>query len=264
LEVLGVKISIATILWGKIPEVKEFAGVLATMRRTGYDGIGFETRFLPKDILEEPKLLPGIVGRSGLENVGSYSSMNPSDVKWAESSGTPLLWVVVRREKKYTEALRVLRKFSKLANDASIVPALHNHLGTCFETEEEVVRALHEVEGLRLCFDTAHAEASGIDSAGFIRKYHEKIALVHLKDLRVRVPKSRVSFTKDFVNIGSGIIDFEPIVSTLADVGYDGYLMLEIDSAKGKKSSPNELARQGFRRVRDLLSRNMKDIAASS
>ena len=228
-----------------------FRNLLADIRSLGFEGVGFETRFLPKELLRYPEKLPEMVNVAGLENAGSYSSMKTSDVDWAAKSKTPLLWVVVRREKKLREAIKTLSKFSKLARNASVIPALHNHLGTCFETEEAIDQAFAQVEGLKLCYDTAHAEAVGIDQRQFIEKYHENIALVHLKDLRKKVPKSRVSFTKDFVNIGNGIVDFSRVISSLMEVKYKGSLMLELDAAVGKK--PDRLAEEGLTRISKLL-----------
>jgi sugar phosphate isomerase/epimerase len=246
-----VKLSIATILWGKLRSTNDFKNLLSDVKSIGFDGIGFETRFLPSQILKKPELIPEIVESFALENAGSYSSMKPSDIGFAAKSKTPLLWVVVRREKTTKEAIRILAKFAKQARDASVVLALHNHLGTCFETEEEIVQALDKVDDLKLCFDTAHAEGASIDSLDFMRKYRDKIALVHLKDLRKKVPKKQVSFTKDFVNVGSGIIDFQKVVSNLKDCGYTGSLMLELDAAKGKQ--PNQLASEGYSKIANLL-----------
>jgi sugar phosphate isomerase/epimerase len=247
-----VKLSIATILWGKVSDTDSFGKMLSDIRGVGFDGVGFETRFLPAIALRDPGKLPQFVKDAGLENAGSYSSMKPSDVDWAAKSGTPLLWLVVRREKKIRDAIKNLSKFAKLAVGSSVIPALHNHLGTCFETMEQLDMAFESVDGLKLCYDTAHAEAVGIDQREFIKKYHDKIALVHLKDLRKKVPKSRVSFTKDFVNVGSGIVDFQNVMSGLAEYKYDGPVMLELDAAVGK--TPNQLAKQGLTRVTKLLS----------
>jgi sugar phosphate isomerase/epimerase len=243
--------AIATILWGKLHDVDEFETVLTQVKNIGYDGIGFETRFLPKELSKNPSLIPPLLKNHGLENSGSYSGMLQSEVGWAAKSQTPLLWVVVRKEKIFREALKTLKKFSKLAREYSVIPALHNHLRTPFETEEQVVDALDRVEGLRLCFDTAHAEAANIDSINFLKKHHDRIALVHLKDLRAKVSKSKVSFNKDFVNVGSGVVDFKKIIETLNEIGYKGTIMLELDSAEGKQ--PQRLARDGYERIVDLI-----------
>jgi len=125
----------------------DFEYLLSDIKSLGFQGVGFETRFLPRELLRYPDKMPDIVTTAGLENTGAYSSMKPSDVEWAARSKTSLLWVVVRREKKLREAIRTLSKFSKLAVGASVIPALHNHLGTCFETENEIDQAFAEVDG---------------------------------------------------------------------------------------------------------------------
>jgi sugar phosphate isomerase/epimerase len=247
-----VNLSVATILWGKLRSTNDFGNLLSNVKGIGFDGIGFETRFLPSQILRKPDLIPEMVESVGLENVGSYSSMKQSDIEFAIKSKTPLLWVVVRREKTIKEAIKTLTNFAKRARDSSVVPALHNHIGTCFETGHEIAQALDKVEHLKLCFDTAHAEAANIDSLNFIRKYCDKIALVHLKDLRRKVTKSKISFTKDFVNVGSGIVDFQTVISNLRECGYNGPLMLELDAAKEKQ--PNQLASEGYSRIANLVS----------
>lgn len=245
------KTAIATILWGKLHTLEDFELLLSQVKDIGYDGIGFETKFLPRELLRNPSLIPPLVRAHGLQNSGSYSGMFPPEVDWASESKTPLLWVVVRKEKIFREAMKTLRKFSQRSVKARVIPALHNHLRTCFETEDQVVEALESIDGLKLCFDTAHARAADIDSVNFIRKYHDRIALVHLKDLRTKVPKSRVSFSKDFVNVGSGIVNFQEIIQALNEIKYKGTVMLELDSAKEKK--PEALAREGYERVTDLL-----------
>ena len=92
----------------------------------------------------------------------------------------------------------------------------------------------------------------GIDQRQFIEKYHDNIALVHLKDLRKKVPKSRISFTKDFVNIGNGIVDFTRVIASLREVKYKGPLMLELDAAIGKK--PDRLPGRDWHEFRSFWS----------
>jgi len=87
------KISITTILWGKIHTLDQFRKVLAEVRMIGYDGIGLETRLLPLEMIKDPKLVKKTLKEAGVENAGSYSTMKLQDVDWASQSGTPVLWV---------------------------------------------------------------------------------------------------------------------------------------------------------------------------
>lgn len=245
------KTSITTILWGKIHTLDEFRKVLAEVRKIGYDGIGLETRLLPRETIKDPKLVKTTLKEAGVENAGSYSTMKLQDVDWAAQAGTPVLWVVARGDKTYREALGVVRELNSRAAKSGVLIALHNHLGTRFETEAQMRKAVREVKGLQVCFDTAHAEAADFDTPGFIRDFHERIALVHVKDLRVKVPKAKVSFTKDFVNAGEGILNFRKIIGALKDAGYDGNLMLETEVIVGRR--PGEVAREGYDRIQSLI-----------
>ncbi|HEV2225918.1 MAG TPA: sugar phosphate isomerase/epimerase [Nitrososphaerales archaeon] len=245
------KTSITTILWGKIHTLGEFRKVLTEVRKIGYDGIGLETRLLSLEMIKDPNLVKKTLREAGVENSGSYSTMKLQDVDWASQAGTPILWVVARGDKSFREALGVIRELKSRAAKSGIAIALHNHLGTRFETEAQMRKALTQVKGLQVCFDTAHAEAADFDTPGFIRDFHERIALVHVKDLRVKVPKARVSFTKDFVNAGEGILNFSKIVGALKDSGYDGNLMLETEVIVGRR--PGEVAKEGYDRIQTLL-----------
>ena len=114
----------------------------------------------------------------------------------------------MRKEKDYGEALKTLKKFSKRALKASIIPALHNHLRTPFETEEEVVKALEKVEGLKLCFDTAHARAVDIDSINFIKKHHDKIVAGASEGSAGKGSQKQSILHERLCQCGDGIVEF--------------------------------------------------------
>lgn len=177
--------------------------------------------------------------------------MRDQDIEWAKAAGSKLLWVVVRK-KDCNEALKMLAEFTDKASSEGITVALHNHLRTCFETEDQVLSALESIPKLRICLDTAHAEAAGIDSVKFIKEHASKIGLVHLKDLRVKAPpKSKIRFTTDFVNVGNGIINFKPVIAALRDVKYNGDLMVEVEALSGQ--SPNDIAKKSMDYLNKLL-----------
>jgi sugar phosphate isomerase/epimerase len=248
---MKLKTSITTILWGKIHTIGEFRKTLAEVKGIGYDGIGLETRLLPLETIHDPTLVKETLKEAGLENAGSYSTMKLKDVDWASQAGTPVLWVVARGDKTYQEALGVVRELNSRAAKSRIAIALHNHLGTPFETEAQMRKALREVKGLQVCFDTAHAEAAGFDTLAFIKDCRERISLIHVKDLRVKVPKAKVSHTKDFVNAGDGILNFSKIFGALKDAGYGGSLMLETEALEGRRTE--EVAKEGYARIQSLL-----------
>ncbi|GGP20952.1 hypothetical protein GCM10007981_11100 [Thermocladium modestius] len=242
--------SITTILWGKFKDEKSFLETLEYIKQLGYDSVGLEVRMLPSRLIKEPRRVSDDLRKVGLENGGSYSVMRDQDIEWAKAAGSKLLWVVVRK-KDCNEALKMLAEFTDKASSEGITVALHNHLRTCFETEDQVLSALESIPKLRICLDTAHAEAAGIDSVKFIKEHASKIGLVHLKDLRVKAPKSKIRFTTDFVNVGNGIINFKPVIAALRDVKYNGDLMVEVEALSGQ--SPNDIAKKSMDYLNKLL-----------
>ncbi len=243
-------ISITTMPWGKQRTVSGFLKVLAEIREAGYNGVGIEKRLLPRPLLTNPRRLGNILARTGISNAGSYSPMKREDVVWARESGTPILWVVVR-ERDCDRALEGLAEFTRLASQHGVVAALHNHLRTCFEDEGQIGMALEHVQGLRLCLDTAHGVAAGMDIEGFISSYGDRVALVHLKDLKGRMPKHKVRFRRDFVNVGRGVLDFGSIIRALDAAGYSGSLMVEVEALEG--AAPLDVAREAYNYLVSLV-----------
>ena len=75
------------------------------------------------------------------------------------------------------------------------------------------------------CPDTAHLAAGGGDPAELIRRYPDRVRHVHLKDV------SLDPFA--FLPLGQGVIDFADVRAALSEVGYDGWLIVELDSYDG-------------------------------
>ena len=243
------KIAVTTIAWGKIKNLNRFKDVLKSIRDVGYDGVGIETRLLPSELLKEPTLIPKLLEEVSLENAGAYSRLSIDDLEWARKSETRLLWLVPRG-KDCSAVKASLVEFVDKAEEYGIIPALHNHLRTCFETEDEIRAVLKEIPKLRLCFDTAHGKAAGINLTEFIKEFHDKISLVHLKDLREELPKYKVRFKRDFVNVGKGIIRFDEVLKELINHNYKSYVMLEIEALS---VDPITEVTDGYKYIRSIL-----------
>jgi inosose dehydratase len=87
---------------------------------------------------------------------------------------------------------------------------------------------------IAFCPDTAHLAAGGGDPAELIRAYSDRIAHIHLKDL-VREPVS-------FRPLGEGDLDFDSILSAIHKVGYDGWLVVELDTYDGDPQVAAEIS----------------------
>jgi len=87
-------------------------------------------------------------------------------------------------------------------------------------------------------YDPSHFGYQGVDYVAFLRKFHDRIFHVHMKDVawnlgsEAGVFGGNVDFHKperywDFKSVGRGNINFEKIIRALNDIGYNGPLSVE-------------------------------------
>jgi len=244
------KLSVTTYPWGKLRTTDQFRSVLDAINEIGFEGVGIEFSLLPQELKDNPEMLPAIIRKARLENGGTYSPGSRKELEWSRVSKTPLLWVSVKA-KTEAMALNRLRSFARLSRKYRIITALHNELRSSFQKQPQLEKALDSIKELSFCLDTAHGEGAGVDCLGMIEKYSKKLALVHLKDLKAKMPISKIRFTRDFVNIGKGIVDLNAVVEKLDEVGYKGQLMLEIEALENQ--DPANAVREGFEYMNRLI-----------
>jgi inosose dehydratase len=125
-----------------------------------------------------------------------------------------------------------LDRVVELANRHGLTPSFHPHLGTSAQTPEQVARVF-ALTSIGFCPDTAHLDAAGGDSAELIRTYGDRIPYVHLKDYADGA----------FLPLGQGQLDFDRILDALAEIGYDGWITVELDSVEGSKEEAARMSR---------------------
>ena len=145
-----------------------------------------------------------------------------------------------------------LDKLGKIAKDKGMTLTFHHHMGTVVQTEEEIDKfmELTDPELVFLLFDSGHLSFAGINPENVLKKYVNRVKLVHLKDIRKEmVEKSRAerwSFLKGvregvFTVPGDGDVDFAPIFSILEEAGYEGWVVVEAEQDPAK-ANPLEYA----------------------
>ena len=147
-----------------------------------------------------------------------------------------------------------LNRLGRMAAEEDMRLCYHHHMGTGVQTRAEVDRLMNDTdpEVVHLLFDTGHLYWAGDDPLDMARAYAERIKHVHLKDIRKDVLDScmerKLSFLESviegaFTVPGDGVIDFEPIFRTLADAGYEGWLIVEAEQDP-HKANPLEYAKK--------------------
>jgi Sugar phosphate isomerases/epimerases len=152
-----------------------------------------------------------------------------------------------------------LNAAGRIAREYGLKLTYHHHGGTAIEGPEEIDRLMAETdpEAVFLLYDTGHALYGGSDPLALLRKHYDRIAYVHLKDVRVsRLEQARAEKI-DFVTCirrgvftvpGDGNIDFRPIIGELVARGYDGWALLE-----GEQDPAEHPAREYAARAIDYL-----------
>lgn len=105
-----------------------------------------------------------------------------------------------------------------------LTPSYHPHLGTLTETPKALDAIMARTE-IGLCPDVGHIAAGGGDPVAIIRRYGNRIPYVHLKDW---APTQQT-----FMPLGGGSVNLRGITDALVDIGYDGWLTIELDSYDG-------------------------------
>jgi len=113
--------------------------------------------------------------------------------------------------------------------------ALHNHLGSLVESQDEVEEFLKRCPNCGLILDTAHLGAADGDNLDIIGKYSDRLVSIHLKDWLVTNPDIGLEKWPQrgrFCELGAGNIglDNAAVMKALAGVGYDGWILVEHDT----------------------------------
>jgi inosose dehydratase len=152
--------------------------------------------------------------------------------------------------KRTKEDLRILiRGIQDLAAYCEELPVelcLGNHHGNRIEQMEDLDRIFSKIHHPKvgILVDIGHYYSSQVDIPALIRKYAEKIKLVHTKD---QIGRQSVPF-------GEGEIDNLELIRLLHEVGYDGFVVVEIE-VKDKENTPTYIreARIYLQRILDTL-----------
>lgn len=155
-----------------------------------------------------------------------------------------------------------LTEFGAWLKSQGITLAYHHHMGAYCETPQDT-DTLMAVTGpeVGLLFDTGHMTFAGGDPLTELRKHVARVVHVHCKDVRAAVMQQARnqgwSFLDSVINgvftvPGDGMIAFGPILQTLADHGYRGWLVVEAEQDPAVAPS-YEYARMGYQHLRGLV-----------
>jgi sugar phosphate isomerase/epimerase len=246
------KLACSSITFGKLKKESDCARMLQEIKDAGYEALQIEHRFLPSSLIRNPRRVAELIHDAGLKSVAVAVTSDPYTIRFTkEVDGKVGTLCLFEGDKK--RALDQARNIAKLAHEFGVVLAIHPHIQSDVETLQDVELFLNYCRRYapKLVFDTAHFTALGWDLSNFIARFHEYIAVVHLKDLKELKSPNDVNFRKDFVDVGDGIVDFGKAISSLKKEKFEGWLVVEIDYAKEKGVSKS--ITKNYERLSSLL-----------
>lgn len=124
--------------------------------------------------------------------------------------------------------ITVLRELMPAAEEAGVLVALENHVGNNLENLDDYRRIFDAVDSpsLGICMDTGHFEAAGVSLDELIDEFAPRINHIHLKE-------NRGFGVKEFVRFGDGTTDNVHAVERMVELGYSGYLVVEVSPEIG-------------------------------
>ncbi len=149
------------------------------------------------------------------------------------------------------------------AEDYGLTVALHAHAAGFMEFEDELERALAEIDAalLSVCLDTGHCLYAGFDPVAFYRRHAARVSYIHFKDVdprvKAQVVEERIGFYDAcarglFCNLGQGAVDFEAMRDALTENGFDGWATVEQDCDPAGNTKPLEDARANLDYLRSI------------
>ncbi len=124
----------------------------------------------------------------------------------------------------------------ELCDSMGLRQALHPHVGSLVETKEDMHKVI-EASSCGWCLDTAHIASGDLNPGDFVDMAGDRIALVHIKDLKLdlgrRMVRHEIAFDaaiaeRVFVPLGEGDLDLAGIIPLLPE---EVWWVLEQDQA---------------------------------
>lgn len=200
-----------------------------------------------------------------------FSSLGAACLAYGETAGTiqnqrnaPLATRRRLSEDDIKTYGRRLTRFAEHCAEAGVPLGFHHHMATAIETEQDLDLLMQNTgEAVGLLYDAGHMRFAGGDVLRVIDNHGRRIIHVHTKDVRGPVieglDRNRQSFLDAvlegaFTVPGDGAIDFTAVVQRLADIGYEGWFVVEAEQDPAR-APPAEYARIGYRTLAEALAK---------
>jgi len=147
------------------------------------------------------------------------------------------------RQQAWEWSLEALRELAPIAADRDVTLVIEPQAvdTNLVEGSDDAIQMMREADApnVKLMFDTIHAMYRNEVPTDYVYQMGKDLAHVHLSDID-RLPP------------GTGRGDFVGLVAALKEIGYDGYLAMEIGFHR-RDIEPDQVARQAYDYIKPLL-----------
>ena len=125
------------------------------------------------------------------------------------------------------ESDKMMDLLEKYCREYDLRAAVHNHgpdNAYLYPTAEASMKRIgNRDKRIGVCLDVGHERRAGLDPVEFIRKNGDRVVEIHLKNIKIDPVKN---FAKEGPR---GELDIPGILKSLAEVGFDGYCLVEYE-----------------------------------
>jgi inosose dehydratase len=165
-------------------------------------------------------------------------------------------------EDQWEEECESLNRMGEACRAEGVWLSLHNHAGSCWETEDELERLDAGTDPTLVGWgpDVGHMVWGGIDPVAWFRRHMDQVKSIHIKDMHAHVlergRQEKLTYGQQselgvFAEIGEGCVDWPSLFGFWKERGYAGQVVVETD--RTTKPFAAESATISRRYLRDVI-----------
>jgi sugar phosphate isomerase/epimerase len=137
-----------------------------------------------------------------------------------------------RNAEDVKQVIRAADEVGKIASEEyGILVALHAERDIPKDVVLEILDGSNP-KYLKFCADVGHLAGMGLDPLQVVKTYASRLAVSHWKDFDPKISSPSylgASAKGDFVEVGQGTVDFHGLADFYRQIGFDGWVMVELD-----------------------------------
>lgn len=203
---------------------------LDAIKKIGYDGLERLRATDSADAMNKAVML----ARRGMSfaTCGETMSVEHS-IQWTAAFGKKYIWVSgLMGASDFDGLCQRTNYLTEICAKYGIHAAIHNHLGSLVETQEQLETYLSRCPDVGMILDVGHLGAAGGNVKEIYDRYYDRIMAIHLKDWKID-PENAVWLGKGyFCALGKGELVNENryVVEESVRRGFDGWILVEQDT----------------------------------